>query len=42
MQKTEHRYLTLLIIRQYCIHFTELHTHFGAAIFTGQLGNFIL
>jgi len=30
MQKTEHQYLTLLINIQYCMHFAELQTHFGA------------
>jgi len=33
MLTTEHQYLTLLIIIQYCIHITELLTHFDVAVF---------
>jgi len=42
MKKNKHQNLTLLIILQYCIHFAELHTHIGVAIFTVHLHNFKL
>jgi len=42
MLTTEHQYLTLLLIIQYCIHFTELLTHSDVAIFIVYLHNFTL
>ena len=42
MLTTEHRYLTLLVIIQYCIHITELLAHFDVAIFIVYLHNFTL
>jgi hypothetical protein len=38
--KKREQYLTLLIIIQYCIHFTKLHAHVGVTIFTVHLHNF--
>jgi hypothetical protein len=39
VKKTEHQYVTVLIIIQYCIHFTDLHIHFGVTIFTIHLSS---
>jgi len=41
-KKKECPKLTVLIIIQFSIHVTELHMHFGVAIFTVHLHNFTL
>jgi len=42
IKKTENKKLTILIIKEYSIHITELHMHFGVTIFAVNLRNFTL